>query len=193
MMNTSYSYSKIFSAFFKAGMLGFGGGLSAIPLMHREVVTNYKWLDEDEFADMLALANTLPGPINTKLSGYIGWQLRGFWGMMVGIAATIFPTAILMILLFTVLNAYKDMSWVQGMSQAAIPIAGVMIGVMTWGFVVNSKKSLGWLKTILFIAIGVIVMQVLNIHPAILIVLIIAAALILPGEKKAERGQEVRK
>jgi len=193
IMDASYSYSRIFSAFFKAGMLGFGGGLSAIPLMHREVVTNYKWLDEDEFADILALANTLPGPINTKLSGYIGWQLRGFWGRMVGIAATVFPTAILMILLFTVLNAYKDMSWVQGMSQAAIPIAGVMIGVMTWGFVVNSKKSLGWLKTILFIAIGIIVMQVLNIHPAILIVLIIAAALILPGEKKEEREQEVRK
>lgn len=181
-------YGSIFMAFFKAGMLGFGGGLSAIPIMHKEVVTDRKWMDEEEFADVLALGNTLPGPINTKLSGYIGWRLKGFWGMMVGISATIFPTAILMILLLTVLNSYKDKPWVQGMSQAAIPIAGVMIGVMAWDFVIKSKKSLGWLTTILFIIFGVVIMQVFGIHPAILIVILIAAALLSPGKKKERQG-----
>ncbi|PWF46752.1 chromate transporter, partial [[Kluyvera] intestini] len=48
-------------AFFRAGMLGYGGGLSAIPLMQREVVERYKWMDDDEFSNILALANTLPG------------------------------------------------------------------------------------------------------------------------------------
>src|SRR5699024_1723919 len=130
-----------------------------IPIMHREVVTINDWMDEEEFADVLALGNTLPGPINTKIAGYIGWRLRGFWGMMIGISATIFPTAILMILLLTVLNSYKDTSWVQGMSQAAIPIAGVMIGVMAYDFVKKSQNALGWGLSILFIAAGVVVMQ----------------------------------
>src|SRR5699024_12612472 len=111
-------------------MLGYGGGLSAIPLMHREVVQIYKWMDEDEFADVLALANTLPGPINTKLSGYIGWRSGGIWGLLTSIIATVLPTAILMILLLTVLNTFKDNPLVQGMSKGVIPIAGVMIGVL---------------------------------------------------------------
>lgn len=89
----------LFIAFFRAGMLGYGGGLSAIPLMHKEVVKTYKWLDDDEFSDILALANTLPGPINTKLSGYIGWRLKGFMGLLTCIIATVFPTALLMIIL----------------------------------------------------------------------------------------------
>jgi len=174
---------SIFMAFFRAGMLGFGGGLSAIPIMHREVVTLKNWMDEEEFADVLALANTLPGPINTKLSGYIGWRLGGFWGMISGVSATIFPTGLMMILLLTVLNAYKDKPWVQGMAQGVIPIAGVMIGVLAWDFVIKSKKSMGWPLTCVLIAFSIVVMQVLNIHPAILIAILIVTALALPGKK----------
>lgn len=61
-------------------MLGYGEGLSVILLMHREVVKINKWMDDDEFSNILDPANTLPGPINTKLSGYIGWRIRGLWG-----------------------------------------------------------------------------------------------------------------
>lgn len=168
-------------------MLGFGGGLSAIPIMHREVVNINGWMDDEEFADILALGNTLPGPINTKIAGYIGWRLRGFWGLMVGISATIFPTAILMILLLTVLNSYKDKSWVQGMSQAAIPIAGVMIGVMAYDFVKKSKNSLGWILSLIFIGAGIVIMQLIGIHPAIFIVVLIGLALFSPVKKEEKR------
>lgn len=178
---------EIFMVFFRAGMLGFGGGLSAIPLMHREVVTAKSWMDDEEFGDILALANTLPGPINTKLSGYIGWRLKGFWGMVVGISATIFPTAILMILLLTVLNAFKDKPWVQGMAQGVIPVAGVMIGVLAWDFVWKSKKSMGWTRSIVLIVFSVIIMLILGIHPAILILMLILGALLSPSKKREEQ------
>ncbi|WLV25013.1 chromate transporter [Aciduricibacillus chroicocephali] len=178
---------EIFMAFFRAGMLGFGGGLSAIPFMHREVVTKYGWLDDEEFGDILALANTLPGPINTKLAGYIGWRLTGFGGLIIGIAATIFPTAILLILLLTVLNAYKDRSWVQGMAQGVIPVAGVMIGVLAIDFAKKSKKSMGWIRAITLIAFSILIMLILGLHPALLIVMLIAAALLSPGKKREEQ------
>ncbi|HLR65618.1 chromate transporter [Virgibacillus alimentarius] len=178
----------IFIAFFRAGMLGYGGGLSAIPLMHREVVTIYKWMDDEEFSDILALANTLPGPINTKLSGYIGWRLSGFKGLLCAIAATVLPTVVLMILLLTVLNAYKDKPWVQGMSKGVIPIAGVMIGVLAWDFIKKSKQSMGWLATIVIAGISLIVMQFFGIHPALMIIALVAAALL----SKEEKDEQVR-
>jgi len=161
---------NIFMAFFKSGMLGYGGGLSAIPLMQYEVVENYEWMDDEEFADILALANTLPGPINTKLAGYIGWRIGGWFGMINAIVATSIPTAILMVLLLTVLNAYKDKSWVQGMSKGVIPVAGVMIGSLAWGLIKLSDKLMGWIPTIVLSVISLVVMQVFNIHPAVLIV-----------------------
>ena len=177
----------IFIAFFRAGMLGYGGGLSAIPLMHREVVTIYEWMDDEEFSDILALSNTLPGPINTKLSGYIGWRLSGLKGLLTALAATVIPTVVLMILLLSVLNAYKDKSWVQGMSKGVIPIAGVMIGVLAWDFIVKSKTTMGWLATMVIIGISVVVMQVLGIHPAFMIGALIAAALLSKGKKQRKR------
>lgn len=182
-------HKDLFTAFFRAGMLGYGGGLSAIPLMYNEVVDNYKWMDDDEFSDILALANTLPGPINTKLSGYIGWRLQGFWGLITCIIATVLPTALLMILLLTMLNEFKNKPWVQGMAKGVIPVAGVMLGVLTLDFVKKSKKFLGWLSTIVLIVISVVFIQLLGMHPAILIISLILYAL-YPRKEKNETEQK---
>lgn len=176
----------IFMAFFRAGMLGYGGGLSAIPLMQREVVEIYKWMDDEEFADVLALANTLPGPVNTKLAGYIGWRIDRWRGMFNALIATIIPTLLLMILLLTVLNAYKDKPWVQGMAKGVIPVAGVMIGVLAWDFIKLSKRLMGWMPTFFLTIISVLIMQTLGIHPAFLILALIMAAL-LSREKEQEK------
>src|SRR5690625_509559 len=179
-------------AFFKASMLGYGGGLSAIPLMQREVVTTFKWMTDEEFADVLALANTLPGPINTKLAGSIGWRLDRWRGMLNALIATILPTLILMILLLTVLNAYKDRPWVQGMAKGVIPVAGVMIGVLAWDFINLSKRLMGWVPTIVLTIISVIVLQLLGIHPAFLILILFISALFSRDNKKRKRrvGEE---
>jgi len=167
-------------------MLGFGGGPSAIPLVHREVVLTFKWMNDEEFSDVLALANALPGPINTKMAGYIGWRVGGFWGMMNALFATAIPTVVLMILFLTLLAAHKDKPWVAGMSKAVLPVAGVMLGVLAWDFVVKSKKSLGWLWAILLVLVSVLALEFLNIHPGILIAVLLITAFVL-GSKKKEK------
>ncbi|HEY4551753.1 MAG TPA: chromate transporter [Bacillaceae bacterium] len=180
----------IFIAFFRSGMLGYGGGPSSIPLVHREVVQTFKWMDDEEFSDVLALANALPGPINTKMAGYIGWRVGGVWGMLNALFATAVPTVVLMIVLLTVLNAYKDTPWVAGMSRAVVPVAGVLLGVLTWDFIVKSKGSLGWVGTVVILAISVIVLELLGIHPAILIVGLLGAALLSKSKKTERQGEK---
>lgn len=181
---------EIFIAFFRSGLLGYGGGLSAIPLMRHEVVDTYKWMDDEEFADVLALANTLPGPINTKLAGYIGWRVGGWIGMLNALIAAVIPTLILMILLLTVLNAYKDKPWVQGMSKGVIPVAGVMIGSLAWDFIRLSKRLMGWTPTIILSVISVVVMQVLGVHPAFLILGIFIMIFIQRDKRKEHQVGE---
>lgn len=180
----------IFIAFFRSGMLGFGGGPSAIPLVHREVVITYKWMSDEEFSDVLALANALPGPINTKMAGYVGWRVGGVAGMLNALFATAIPTVALMILFLSLLTAHKDKPWVSGMSSAVLPVAGVMMGILTWDFIVKSNKSLGWIGTVLIIAGSLIVMELLGIHPAILIAALLVAALISGGRKRRKKKQE---
>ncbi|MCJ7840177.1 chromate transporter [Lederbergia sp. NSJ-179] len=168
----------LFIAFFRSGILGFGGGPSAIPLVQHEVVRVYKWMSDDEFADVLALANALPGPINTKMAGYIGWRIGGFIGMMNALFATVVPTVVMMVVFLFLLSAYKDKPWVAGMSQAVLPVAGVLMGMLTWEFIAKSKRSLGWLGTILLLVGSLIVMQSLGVHPAIVVAVLLATALL---------------
>ena len=170
MRNSSLkTNSDLFVAFFRVGILGFGGGPSAIPLFHREAVNNYKWMTDDEFGDTLALGNTMPGPIATKMAGYIGYRVNGLIGCFIALIASVVPTVVMMIILLGVLQKYKDLEWVNSMSAAVVPVVGVMLAVMTWDFFQKSGKALGMGRAILFTVISIVLLELLNIHPAIVI------------------------
>jgi chromate transporter len=179
--------ADIFLAFFRVGVLGYGGGPSSIPLVHKEVVERYKWMNSDEFSDVLALGNALPGPINTKMAGYIGYRVGGVLGMVNALLGTVLPSVVMMILLLTVLNAYKDKPWVSGMSRAVVPVVGVMLATLTWDFIKKSTQSdLGWGWTLLFIVGSIILLQVVNVHPAIVIFALLIGALLKKNSSKAD-------
>ncbi|MCM2676789.1 chromate transporter [Alkalicoccobacillus plakortidis] len=177
----------LFIAFFRSTLLGYGGGPSTIPLVHDEVVKRYKWMDDEEFADILAIGNTLPGPIATKMSGYIGYRLGGWVGMLNALLATIIPTVVMLIVLISILTSFSESPIVQGMTQAVTPVVGVMLLVMTYTFTKQSGKSLGWIGTIVLAVVSLIGMQFLGIHPAIIIVVLIAYALFKPTKKEKEQ------
>ena len=182
---------QLFLAFFRVGMLGYGGGPSSIPLVHKEVVDKYKWMNDDDFADVLALGNTLPGPIATKMAGYIGYRVGGILGLINATLSTILPTIILMIVLLTTISSIKDYPWVQGMTAAVVPVVGVMLATLTWDFFKKSQTSMGWIKSLAFIGGSFLLMEILGIHPALLIiVLLIAAVLIKDDKPEKERNVE---
>lgn len=175
--------TDLFAAFFRVGMLGFGGGPSAIPLFEQEAVKKYKWMTSDEFGDTLALANTMPGPLATKMAGYIGWRVNGLPGCLIAIFASVVPTVLLMIILLGVLQQYKDVAWVNGMSDAVVPVVGVMLAILTLDFLKKSGDSLGWLRAVIYTVISIILMEVLEVHPAFLIVAILVLVF-LPVKKE---------
>ncbi len=177
---------QLFLAFFRVGMLGYGGGPSSIPLVHKEVVDKYKWMNDDEFADVLALGNTLPGPIATKMAGYIGYRVGGIVGLINATLSTILPTIIIMIVLLTTISSIKDYPWVQGMTAAVVPVVGVMLSTLTWDFFKKSQTSMGWIKAIAFIGGSFLFMEILGLHPAILIVVLLIAAVLIKDKKPEE-------
>ncbi len=85
--------------FTKAGAFVFGSGLAIVPFLHGGVVTQYHWLNEDQFIDAVAVAMITPGPVVITV-GFIGYLVAGFAGAAVAALATFFPC-----FLFTVLPA----------------------------------------------------------------------------------------
>lgn len=168
---------ELFLAFFRVGMLGFGGGPAAIPLIEKEVVQKYKWMSDEDFGDILAIANTLPGPIATKLAGYVGYRVAGYIGMFNAVLITILPTILILIFIMVALTSFKDFDWVKGMTNGVVPVVGMMMAVLTWQFMKKSAKGFGWKKAIVLLIVFMILLEIFQVHPGILIATLLILAL----------------
>lgn len=170
----SNPYLQLSWAMMKTGVLGYGGGPSVIPLIRYEAVTQYKWLEDEEFGEILALANALPGPIATKMAAYLGYRKKGVLGAVVSVLAHIVPSGIAMVALLSAVQWLSGSAVVQGMIGAVIPVIAVMLGVMAYEFGEKAVKGLGLYVGIGFFALAFGLLQLVQLHPAIVIILFLA-------------------
>lgn len=170
-------YIYLFLAFFIPGMVGYGGGPATVPMIQKEVVERYGWMTNAEYSQMLALGNALPGPITTKIAGYVGFVEAGYLGAFVTLFATIAPTTLLMIFLLNLLNKYRDSERVKRLKNFVIPVVAVQMIQLVFGFFETSIDVSSWMPTI-FIAIGAyIALFIMKWNTA----LVILAGLIIGG------------
>lgn len=106
---------EIFWGFFVANVLGYGGGPASIPLMQEEIVNHYGWLTNEQFADVLAVGNALPGPIATKIAAFVGYEVAGWIGFD-SHYSNYSPSAVALIVLLRILNHYRQSLVVKGMT-----------------------------------------------------------------------------
>ncbi|OLO07740.1 chromate transporter [Salinicola sp. MH3R3-1] len=181
---------QLFMAFLRIGLLGFGGGPSMIPLVRAEAVTRYQWMNDDDFGDILAIGNTLPGPIATKMAGTIGYRVGGVAGCINAVLAVIVPCIVAMVVLLGLFTRYRDQRWIQGMSEGVVPVVMVMMAQLTWDFFQKSRAALGWIATLIMGAVAGGLIYGLGIHPGLVIAAILVAALLRPERRK--RSGEVK-
>ncbi|MEK5444816.1 MULTISPECIES: chromate transporter [unclassified Fredinandcohnia] len=163
-------YWQIFLAFFIPGIVGYGGGPASIPLVENEVVDRYGWLTVSEFSEVLALGNALPGPIATKMAGYIGYQQGGILGSLVGVFATVAPSLILMITLLGILYKFKDSPKVKRMTSYVRPTIAVLLGIMTFSFFSTAYVDVGVWQTLILIVVSFLLLEKFKVHPAYVII-----------------------
>ena len=71
---------QLFLTFFKIGGFTFGGGHAMIPLIQRETVENKKWITDDDILEIIAIAESTPGPVAINSATFVGYRTAGFWG-----------------------------------------------------------------------------------------------------------------
>jgi chromate transporter len=164
-------YWSLIISFFKTGLFGYGGGPSIIPLVEKEVVTNYHWLTQEEFIDMLAMANALPGPIATKMAICVGLKVGGPFGAVAALTAHLLPSTILIVVFTSLYFKYRSVPSVQGITRGVRPVVVALLLVTVAHLA--PKSVFTWDTFIIAVACFAVVFY-LNIHP---IYTIIAAAL----------------
>ena len=104
--------------FFKIGCFCWGGGLVIIPMVEREVVWEYGWLNEHEFVDAMTLGQITPGPVIIS-AAFIGYKAAGTPGAVTATASVILPSFILVCLAVKAVNRFQDNRWLMGFFNGA--------------------------------------------------------------------------
>jgi len=90
-------YWQLFATFFKIGAFTFGGGWAMISIIEREIVDKHNWIERDDFLDLLAVAQSLPGILAVNIATAIGDKLRGMRGSILASAGTILPSFLIIL------------------------------------------------------------------------------------------------
>ena len=101
---------EIFISLFKIGLFTFGGGYAMIALLENEYVTKRKWLEKEEFLDLVVIAESTPGPIAINASTYIGYKTAGLVGAIAGTVGMCLPSFIIIYTISLFLDSFLEIS-----------------------------------------------------------------------------------
>ncbi len=102
----------LFKTFFKIGLFTFGGGYAMIANVREVVVEKFGWLSEDEFVEIIAVAESTPGPIAINMATYIGFKKKGVLGSAAATLGVVLPSLIIIYLISLVLDAFMANKYV---------------------------------------------------------------------------------
>lgn len=114
----------LFVTFFKIGAFTFGGGYAMIPLITSEVVQNKKWIKESDILDIIAIAESTPGPIAVNAATFVGYRIAGFFGAACATIGVVLPSFVIIYAVSFILDKFEECRPVQ------YAFSGIRAGVL---------------------------------------------------------------
>ena len=102
----------LFWTFFKIGLFTFGGGYAMIATVKEAVVEKKKWLDEEEFLQIIAIAESTPGPIAINMATYVGYKKKGVLGSALATFGVVLPSLVIIFLISLFLEPFMANKYV---------------------------------------------------------------------------------
>jgi chromate transporter len=129
MLTYLYNLLLLFVEFFKTGLFAVGGGLATVPFI-RDMLATHNWVPNYEavIADIIAIAESTPGPIGVNAATYVGYLVCGIPGAILATLGLITPSVIIIILIAKAIKKYYDSYLVQSLFKSLRPAA---IGLIT--------------------------------------------------------------
>lgn len=142
-------YLQLFLSFFKIGAFTIGGGYVMIPLIEKEVVERRRWIGREEFAEMLTLAQSAPGPISINSAVFVGYKTLGLGGMITAVLGTAIPSFIVILLVAMFFTDIRENPTVERIFRGIRPAVVSLIVVP----VVNMLKKSGFSPFVVALAV----------------------------------------
>lgn len=111
-MNKLKTLLKLFFTMFKIGLFTFGGGYAMVVILENEMVEKKGWIEQEEFYNLLAIAESTPGPIAINSSTYIGYRIAGVLGSILATLGVVLPSFIIIYLISLFFDAFLSLTLV---------------------------------------------------------------------------------
>lgn len=132
----------LFATFFHIGLFTIGGGYAMIPLIEAEVVNKRKWIEKNDFLDLIAIAQSCPGVFAINISTFIGYKRRGTLGALCCALGTAMPSLVIILLIAMFFRNFQDVPWVASVFAGIRPAVVALIAVPTWNMAMRAKINL---------------------------------------------------
>ena len=166
---------ELFFSFFKIGAFTLGGGYAMLSMVEKAVVDQKKWIPNDEFWDMIAVVQSLPGVFAVNTALYVGHRVAGTKGAFAAMLGAIIPSITIILLLATVFREYRDQPVVERIFKGIRPCVVALILAPSLRMIKSAKVT--WKTAIIPIA-TVFLIWWCKISPAYVILIAIAGSLI---------------
>ncbi|MCE5201139.1 MAG: chromate transporter [Synergistaceae bacterium] len=153
---------ELFFFFFKISAVTFGGGIVILGMVQLEEEKRMD-IDAEEFADMISLAASMPGPLAVSISWIMGRHYRGFPGSVAAVSGAIFPPFIIVLFLSPLILKYSDVPGVQGFFRGVLAGTSAIITTVVFDNVKNTLSA-GWWNAVPFAAV-IAMIGIFHIHP----------------------------
>lgn len=120
-------YLKSFCIFFRIGLFTIGGGYAMVPLIEAEIVDKQHWIKKEDFLDLLALAQTVPGIFAVNIAIFIGYKLRKFSGALAMTLGTILPSFFIILSIALFFRQYQHLEVVERIFKGIRPAVVALI------------------------------------------------------------------
>lgn len=103
----------LFISFLKIGAFTFGGGYAMIPLIQREIAEKKAWITDNDILEIVAIAESTPGPIAINAATFVGYRVFGFWGALAATLGVVIPSFVVIIAISFILREFQHLKAVQ--------------------------------------------------------------------------------
>ena len=164
------SYWNLFWTFVKVSAFTIGGGMAMVAVVRDILVVKRKWMTDDEFMDILAISQTLPGLMAVNTAIFIGYRLLGTKGSIVATLGSILPSFFIILASAIFFTAFKDNPWVEKAFKGIRPVVISLIAVPMINMARKSCKS--WWTWLLAVA-SLLLVAFLNVSPRYIIICVL--------------------
>lgn len=165
---------QLFWTFFKIGAFTLGGGYAMIPLVQREVVDNRRWLGEEEFLDLIALAQSAPGIIAVNTAVFVGYKVGGWRGLVLSVLGATLPSFLIILLIATFFTQFRNYPAVEAVFKGIRPAVVALIAAPLYKMAKSAKVT--WKNLWIPVAAALLIWLV-GVSPVVIIIVAILGGL----------------